>query len=110
MKKFCELLREHAVEIINFKKKEMKLITKEKEKQESHGNAKICYICKEKIEDKEAKDKKYRKARDHFHYTSEDRGAVHSICNLKYSLPKEISIDFLNGSNYAYHFIIKELA
>ena len=29
MKKFCEFLREHAMKIINFKKKKMKLSTKE---------------------------------------------------------------------------------
>ena len=40
----------------------------------------------------------------------EYRGGVHSICNLKYSLPKKILIAFHNGSNYDYHFIIKGLA
>ena len=35
---------------------------------------------------------------------------MHSICNLKYSVPKKIPIVFHNGSNYDYHFIIKELA
>ena len=29
MKRFCESLREHAMKIINFKKKKMKLLTKE---------------------------------------------------------------------------------
>ena len=47
MKKFCESLRKHATKIINFKKKKMKLLTKEK--QEAYQNAKICYICKKKI-------------------------------------------------------------
>ena len=56
MKKFCELLREHAVKIINFKKTKMKLLTKEQ--QESYENGKICYICKENIENKYLKDKK----------------------------------------------------
>ena len=28
--------------------------------------------------------------RDHCHYTGEYRGAGHSICNLRYSVPKEI--------------------
>ena len=37
-------------------------------------------------------------------------GAVHSICDLKYSLPKKVSIVFHNGSNSDYHLIIKELA
>ena len=56
------------------------------------------------------KDKKYCKVRDHCHYTGEYRGAVHSICNLIYSAPNKIPIVFHNGSNYDYHFIIKELA
>ena len=50
MKKFCEFLREHAMKIINFKKKKMKLLTKEQ--QESYENSKICYICKEKSENR----------------------------------------------------------
>ena len=31
------------------------------------------------------------------------------MCNLRYKVPKEISIVFHNGSTYDYHFIIKEL-
>ena len=50
MKKFCESLREHTIETINFKKKKMKLLTKEL--QESDENSKICYIFKEKFENK----------------------------------------------------------
>ena len=33
--------------LINFKKRKMKLLTKEQ--QESNENVKICYICKEKL-------------------------------------------------------------
>ena len=86
----------------------MRLLTKKQ--QVSYENAKICYICKETFENKYLKDKIYRKFRYHCHYTGEYRGAAHSICNLKYSVPKKISIVFHNGSNYDYHFIIKELA
>ena len=43
MKKFCKFWREQTVEIINFKKKKMKLLTKEQ--QGSYENAKICYVC-----------------------------------------------------------------
>ena len=57
MKMFCESLREHALEIINFKKKEMKLLTNEHLK--LCQNAKISDICKENFEDKYDKDKKY---------------------------------------------------
>ena len=101
MKKFCEFLGNHTIKIINFKKNKIKLLTKEQ--QESYENPKICYICKEKFENKYLKDKKY-----HCHYTGEYRGAAHSICNLKYSVPNKFPIDFHNGSNYDYHFIIKK--
>ena len=53
MKKFCEFLREHVMKIINFKKKKNEVINK-KAKPE---NAKICYICKQKFENKYLKDK-----------------------------------------------------
>ena len=56
------------------------------------------------------KDKTYRKVRDHCHDTGEYRGATHSMCNLKYSVPKKIPIIFHNGPNYDCHFIIKEMA
>ena len=39
MKKICVFLRQHATKIINFKKKIIKLLTKEQ--QESYENAKI---------------------------------------------------------------------
>ena len=76
----------------------MKLLTTEQ--QNSFQNLKICYICKGKLEDKHATDKTYCKVRDHCHYTEENKGASHSICNLKYSVPKEIPIVFHNGCNY----------
>ena len=50
MKKFYEFLRELAMKIINFKKKNMNLLTKEQH--ESYENAKICYICKKRFEKK----------------------------------------------------------
>ena len=106
MKKFRKSLREHAMKIINFENK-MKLSTKEQ--QESYGNAKACYIWKEKIENKYLKDKEYRNVRDHCHYTGDYRGATHSICNLKCSVPEKFPIVFHSGSNYNYNFIIKEL-
>ena len=84
----------------------MKLLTKEQ--QESYGNAKICYIWQEKFENKYLKEKKYCKVRDHCRYTGEYRGAAHSIRNSKYSVAKKIPIVFHNGSNYDYHFFIKE--
>ena len=86
------------MEIINFKKNKMTLLTNEEQK--SDENAKSCYISKEKFEDKHVKDKKYCKVRDRCHYTDKCADFTHSICNLKFSVPKEIPIVFHNGSNY----------
>ena len=86
----------------------MKLLTKEQ--LELYENAKICYICEEKVENKYVKDKKYCKVNNHCHYTWENGGAAHRICNLKYSTSRTITIAFQNGSNYDYHFIIKMFA
>ena len=69
--------------------------------------SKICYISKKK-KDKYSKDK-YHKVREHCHCTCEYRGATYSICNLKYSIPKEITTTFRNASNYDYNFIITEI-
>ena len=86
----------------------MKLLTKEQH--ESYKNAKIYHICKEKFENRYFKDKKYRKIRDHCHYTGQYRGAAHSLFNLDYSVPNKIPIVSNNGPNYEYYFVIKELA
>ena len=67
MKKFCKSLREHKIEVI-LKRGKMKLLTKIQQK--SYESVNICYICEEKLEDKFAKDKKY-KFNDHCNYTVE---------------------------------------
>ena len=104
MKKFCKDLRTHATKIINYEKKKMIPLTI---KEKIHYNEQeICYICKNEFDNI---DKKHYKVRDHCHYTGKYRGAAHNICNLRYKVPREISIVFHNGSIYDYHFIIKEL-
>ena len=44
--------------------------------------------------------KKYHKVTDYHHYAGEYRGAVQSICSLKYGVPKKKFIVFDNGSNF----------
>ena len=92
----------HPMKLINFKQKKWIYLQKSSG---NHENVKICYICKENFENKYVKDKKYR-VWDHCHYAGEHRSAAHSICNLKYSIPKKIPIAFHSGSNHDYHFII----
>ena len=71
----------------------------------SYEKQKVCHICKKEFCD----DKNKKKVRDQCHYTRKFRGAAHTVCNLRYKVPKEISIVFHNGSTYDYHFIIKKL-
>ena len=110
MKIFCKDLRDQAMKIINYeKKKEIVLTNEEKESYEKQEN---CYICKKEFcTDKQNKKefKLYCKVRDHCHYTGKYWGAAHSICNLRYRIPKEIPVVFHNGSTYECHFIIKQL-
>ena len=83
--------------IINLKNKINKVINK-KNSRNLMKIQKICCICKEKFEDKHANDTKYQTFRNHWLYTGGYRGAVHSICNLRCSIPKEIIATFQNGS------------
>ena len=64
------------------------------EQQKSYQKSKICSIWKERFADKNATDKKCRKVSNHCHNARKYGGSAHSICNLKYSDPKEISIVF----------------
>ena len=111
MKIFCKDLKELAMKIINYEKKEMIPLT-DKEK-EAHKNSEVCNICEKEFcidEYNKSEFKKKQKVRDHCHYTGKYRGAAHSICNLRYTIPKTIPVVFHNGSIYDYHFIIKQLA
>ena len=91
------------------KKKEMIPLTKEENN--FYNEQIICYICKEKFcMDKD--DKKYinkRKVKDHCHYTGKSRGAAHNICNLNYSVQKEIPI-IIHNASYDIHFRLNQLA
>ena len=47
MKMFCKDLKEQAMKIINYKKKEMISLTDEEK--EAHENSEVCYICEKKF-------------------------------------------------------------
>ena len=74
---------------------------------------KKCCICNKKFcydKNQKSKFKLYKKVIDHCLFTGNFRGAAHSICNLRYSVSREIPVKIRNSSKYDYHFIIKELA
>ena len=89
IKKFYKSLREHAMQIINFETKKFVPLTNEK--YELYIKQINCYICKNKFEHKYTDNKDNCKVKDYCHYTGQYRGSTHSICNLKYSIPKEIA-------------------
>ena len=53
------------------------------------------HAIKIKFKSRYVKDKKYCKGRDHCYYKGEYRGAVYSICNSKYSVPKKFLYVFI---------------
>ena len=103
---FCKDLRDQAMKIINYEKKETIPLTNEET--EFYENQKDCYTCKKEFST-DKNDKEYRKVRDHCHYTGKFKPAPHNDCNLRYKTPKEIPIVFHHGSTYDYHFIIEQL-
>ena len=106
--KFCDFLENTPKIDLILIKKEMLSLTEER--LYSYHDAKICYICGTRILETFAEDITYQKVTVHRHYTGKYRGPTHSLCNLKFNVPNEISVNFQRGSNYDYHFIIKELA
>ena len=50
-------------------------------------------------DEKFAKDKNYRKIRDHCHFAGKYRGAAHSTCLLRFNV-SNLKLVFHKGSNY----------
>ena len=70
-----------------------------KEEEDNNNKENTYYICKNDFNND--------KVKDHCHFTGKYRGAAHNTCNLRYKVPKNISVIFHNGSTYDYNFIIK---
>ena len=102
------------------------MIPLSQEENKSYEEQEVCHICKRKFfldendeneNDENENDenenvkkfKKYRKVKDHCHYTGKFRGAAHSECNVKYQVPKNIPI-VIHNAGYDTHFIINQLA
>ena len=89
MESFSKDLREHAMKIMTYEKEETIPLTNEEN--ELYEMKKVCYLCKKIFSTNKNNEnvfKLYRKVRDHCHYTGKFRGAAHSICNIKYKIPK----------------------
>ena len=93
MKKFCESLREHAINIIDFEKN---VVVNKKRIQITSRRNRMLHLQKKFIK-KFSKDKNHRKVRDHCHYRGEYRDAAHSICNFRFNAAHEIPAVFHNN-------------
>ena len=105
------------------KKDEKKLPNYEKRKYEK---SEYCHICHTRFrnndeideqKNKEEPDKKrikflenFKKVKGYDYYTGEFSGSAHLLCSSKYQAHRNIPVIIHNGSNYDFHFIIKELA
>ena len=98
------------MEMINFKKKKMKLLKANSRNHMEMQRAVIFVRKKLKINMLRIKNILKLDIIIQANYTGKYRGAAHSMCNSKYSLPKQIAITFHNASRYDYHFIINKLA
>ena len=86
MKRFCKDLKDHAIKIIDFKKKTMIPLTKEED--DGYNKENTCYICKKDFNNDTTESSSLeRKVRDHCHFTDKYRGAAHNTCNLRYEIP-----------------------
>ena len=101
---FIESLEKDIKEIYNRFKKPKKMVMTREDRM-TYKKATHCHICEEEIKYEDV----YRKVRDHCHLTGKFRGAAHSICNLKYRLPKFYPVIFHNLSGYDSHLFIKNL-
>ena len=104
---FIESLESDIKQIYN-KFKIPKKIVMTREDKIDYSKATHCHICEGEL-DEETDDENYRKVRDHCHLTGKFRGAAHSICNLKFRLPKFYPAIFHNLSGYDSHLFIKNL-
>ena len=107
---FCQKINEIRDEIKQ-KMQEKKEIEMTDEDRIDFETATHCFICGDGINktyktEKEAE--KYKKVRDHCHFTGKYRGCAHSICNLNYrNRHFKIPVFFHNMKNYDGHLIIQ---
>ena len=70
-----------------------------------------CFICGDKFKNSYKNEKeaeKYKKVRDHCHFTGKYRGCAHSMCNLNFcNRYFKIPVFFHNMKNYDGHLIIQ---
>ena len=103
---FCKKINEMRDEVKE-KMQEKKEIDMTDEDKKDFETATRCFICGDKFQDSYKNEKeaeKYKKVRDHCHFTGKYRGCAHSICSNKHF---KIPVFFHNMKNYDGHLIIQ---
>ena len=101
VERFCEHIISEAKRLYTtFPERPMVPLTKSQLKE--YRKATKCHICFKELGE--------NKVRDHCHYSGLYRGATHTMCNLRYKIPKYIPVVFHNLAGYDAHLFIRELA
>ena len=107
---FCNKINEIRDEIKE-KMKENKEILMTDEDKTDFETATHCFICGDIFKNSYKNEKeaeKYKKVRDHCHFTGKYRGCAHSICNLNFcNRYFKIPVFFHNMKKYDGHLIIQ---
>ena len=107
---FCKKINKIRDEIKE-KMQEKKEIEMTDEDKKDFETATHCFICGDKFKNSYKNEKeaeKYKKVRDHCHFTGKYRGCAHSICNLNFcNRYFKIPVFFHNMKNYDGHLIIQ---
>ena len=107
---FCKKINEIRDEIKE-KMQEKKEIEMTDEDKKDFETATHCFICGDKFKNSYKNEKeaeKYKKVRDHCHFTGKYRGCAHSMCNLNFcNRYFKIPVFFHNMKNYDGHLIIQ---
>ena len=101
VKKFVESIKWICSIIVKTKHSSHKPLTKKQIYEYNKSNN--CIVCRKTFNDDKHKNVKY------CYFTAEYIGVAHIYCTNKDKKVIEVPVDFHNGSNYDYHFIIKEL-
>ena len=107
---FCNKINEIRDEIKEKMKENNEILMTDEDKTDFE-TATHCCICGDRFKNSYKNEKeaeKYKKVRDHCHFTGKFRGCAHSICNLNFcNRYFKIPVFFHNMKNYDGHLIIQ---